>query len=1180
MQPSDLAAAALGVPDREPAGEATGTAADLSFSGLTAFGPAARAEDDWGIGAGTRLGDIVVVRLLAEGGMGRVYEGLQGMPCRTVAVKVLGLAHVSPDGARRFEQEAHIMGRLNHPGIARIYSVGLHARPGHEIPFFVMEHVEGARTLVDHAVAQGLSARQRLAIFREVCAAVAHGHEKGVVHRDLKPGNILVDAQGRPKVIDFGIARTTDSDIALTTMHTDVGQLVGTLLYMAPEQFAGEGVDIDARADVYALGVVLYELLVGRLPYTLSSRAVHEVARAVTEVDPRPLSTVDPRLRGDLTTIVGKCLEKERSLRYATAADLEADLDRYLRGEPIAASRPSALAAVVRLARRHRLAATLAVGAVAALLVGVVGTSLFAVRAEVQRRRADTALRDARQQTQVAEEQRETAAREKARADAEASLARQRLYAANLRSIEACLDSKKMRMARQLHEDNVDIVGGPLPLEMQCLAARLDEALVVRDVRPNMVADLEYAADGRILAVTAAMPNDLSHKKLEVQRLASQSRGPLHVLRRLPRFLAVGPRLDYRPAADDDGEHAAAIGSWLAGPGIAVAGDDTPWAAQRPLASSPSGDRFAVQGHDGVRIVTGPHASQRTLLDDSRSRLAEARFNADASRLAGLAADGTLRLWDTSQGRLLVTCGSEEGTVYTFRFSDSGRRLAAAVYQWPRHEAKGSLLIAVHDAGDGHRIWKTTVPADGQAAARIAIVIDEKALFMSARDPEIRVHDAASGASLAVFRGHAAAVESLAMSPDGSRIASGASNGHVRVWDARRLELQSEHMGHEAPIVAVAFSPDGRSLASGGQDGSIRIWPATDPSPLNVLRGVDGLSAVAFSPDGQLVAVVPKRGGSIELWNARTVERIHRLGRADASVAMVAFNPDGRLLAAADGSAGAAAGVPVWRVDSGELVATVGDAGEAIASARFSPEGARILTVSVPGRVAAWDVAGGKKIHAYAARVQPAFSRAGAVFGLDGTRVGGGVGQVFDATTGRLLASEVRPRPTTAIAASADGRLMAVGVPLGDVHLMDFATGRHLARLVGHAGAVEAVAFTAAGDRLASGGADGTARIWGVDSHESLLVLRGHEAPVRAVMFTSDGRRLVTSSADGTVRIWDVGLGTELLSLPGQREHPQAVALGPDGDVILTADESGRVSLWGLSNAAVIDARRRTPLVQ
>jgi WD40 repeat protein len=533
-----------------------------------------------------------------------------------------------------------------------------------------------------------------------------------------------------------------------------------------------------------------------------------------------------------------------------------------------------------------------------------------------------------------------------------------------------------------------------------------------------------------------------------------------------------------------------------------------------------------------------------------------------------------LRLWDTSAGRLLATCAEGKGRVVAYGFSDSGTRLATVVYRWRPGESGASHRIAVHDARDGGRLWETTVPVGGGAEGRLVFGRDAEMLFTSARDQDIRVHDAASGASLAVLRGHTAAVESLAASPDGSRIASGAANGHVRIWDARRLASQSEHMGHEAPVVAVAFSPDGQSLASGGQDGSLRIWPAADPTPLNVLAGVDGLSAAAFSPDGRVVAVAPKHGGAIEIWNARTVERMHRLDLGGASVAMVAFSPEGRLLTAAGGGPNAAGGTSIWRVDSGERVATVGSPGEVVATARFSPEGARLFTASTDGRLAAWDLDSGRRLQSFAARVEKAFSRAGAVFGLGGMRVGVGVGQVFDATTGRPLVSEVRPRPTTALAASPDGRLMAVGVPLGDVHLEEFASGRHLARLVGHAGAVEAVAFNAACDRLASGGADGTTRLWDPVTAECLLVLRGHEAPVLAVMFTPDGRRLVTSAADGTVRIWDAAIGSELISLPGQREHPQAVALGAGGDVILTADESGCVRLWGLSNAAVIDARR------
>jgi serine/threonine protein kinase len=227
--------------------------------------------------------------------MGRVYEGLQGMPCRTVAVKVIKPGVLSTAAAKRFEYEAQILGRLTHPGIARIYSLGMQPLPGGEVPYFVMEFIDDARSITAYATERSLSTQDRVSLFREACLAVAHGHQKGVIHRDLKPGNILVDGTGQPKIIDFGVARSTDGDVALTTMHTDIGQLVGTLAYMAPEQFDSSSDDLDVRVDVYSLGIVLYELLTGSPPYDFARRAVYEVARVVKEVEPKSRHRHDRR---------------------------------------------------------------------------------------------------------------------------------------------------------------------------------------------------------------------------------------------------------------------------------------------------------------------------------------------------------------------------------------------------------------------------------------------------------------------------------------------------------------------------------------------------------------------------------------------------------------------------------------------------------------------------------------------------------------------------------------------------------------------------------------------------------------------------------------------------------------------------------------------------------------------
>jgi len=337
---------------------------------------------------GTQIADVTIVRLIAEGGMGRVYEGRQDKPGRAVAVKIIKPGLVSQRLLKRFAYEAEMLGRLRHPGIAQIYSVGTHDTGGMTLPYFVMEYIPDAKTLIQFANDNRLSTHERLELFRKVCDAVAHGHQKGVIHRDLKPGNIVVDASGQPKVIDFGVACTTDGDVTLTSMHTDVGALIGTLQYMSPEQFDADPNDLDVRLDVYSLGVVLYELLTGKPPYDVRQRAIHEIARVVREDDPTPISSLNKSLRRDVAIIAGKCLEKNRQRRYSSAAELGGDVARYLAGDAITAAPPSFLDAVARLARRHRAAATTVAGIAASLVAAVIGISLFAIRAERARQEA------------------------------------------------------------------------------------------------------------------------------------------------------------------------------------------------------------------------------------------------------------------------------------------------------------------------------------------------------------------------------------------------------------------------------------------------------------------------------------------------------------------------------------------------------------------------------------------------------------------------------------------------------------------------------------------------------------------------------------------------------------------------------------------------------------------------
>ena len=426
--------------------EASSSADPLSLKGLTLALGLAPVEPGRDPLLGQRVGSVLIERLIADGGMGRVYAGKQDKPGRTVAVKVVRPGLASSSLLKRFEYEAEVLGRLHHPGIAQIFSVGMHGVGDVAVPYFVMEYIPDARPLTRYAEDSKLPTRRRLELFGSVCDAVAHGHQKGVIHRDLKPGNILVDGQGRPKVIDFGVARATDSDIALTTMQTAVGQLIGTLQYMSPEQFDADAYELDVRSDVYALGVILYELLTGRPPYEVRHRPIAEIARVVKEDEPAPMSSWNKALRGDLTLIAAKCLEKDRRRRYGSAGELAADIRNYLAGDPITAQPPSLMDAVARLARKHRAAAIATACATAAMVAAALGIGMFAVRADRQRRHAveERERADAAQQRAMAEQEAAEASRDAARG---------KLYLANMRSIQAALAGHDRRTAEKLLQE-------------------------------------------------------------------------------------------------------------------------------------------------------------------------------------------------------------------------------------------------------------------------------------------------------------------------------------------------------------------------------------------------------------------------------------------------------------------------------------------------------------------------------------------------------------------------------------------------------------------------------------------------------------------------------------------------------------------------------------------------------
>ena len=325
---------------------------DSDLSGLTkAIGGLDPAVADHDPLEGAIIGEVKIKRLIAEGGMGRVYEGLQDKPRRPVAVKIMRPGFVSREACRRFDNESEVLGRLRHPYIVEIYSAGICTIVGAQVPYFVMELVPDALPITKYAAAKKLSTNDRIELFRKVCEAVAHGHEKNVIHRDLKPSNILVEPNGVPKIIDFGVARCVDASPEAITAMTDMGQLIGTVQYMSPEQFSGNPTNVDVRADVYALGVILYELLANRPPYEIRQKEIFEAARVVRDYKPVSPAKFNLNLTADVVRITGTCLQKDRRRRYANAVELQGALADYLGGKPVLDRNPGWLGSVITQAR-------------------------------------------------------------------------------------------------------------------------------------------------------------------------------------------------------------------------------------------------------------------------------------------------------------------------------------------------------------------------------------------------------------------------------------------------------------------------------------------------------------------------------------------------------------------------------------------------------------------------------------------------------------------------------------------------------------------------------------------------------------------------------------------------------------------------------------------------------------
>jgi eukaryotic-like serine/threonine-protein kinase len=889
------------------------------------------------------FGEFRIVRRIASGGMGVVYEAEQSNPRRRVALKVLHPGAASEEGRKRFGREAEILARLHHPGIAQVHVFGSAPTAAGDSPFLAMELIHGVPLNV---YARDLDMRRRLELLAKVCDAVAHAHANGVIHRDLKPSNILVTAEGEPKVLDFGVARLIDADTAL---RTRTGQVIGTLAYMSPEQATGDLEHVDTRSDVYALGVLGYEMLCGRLPHEIGSGALADAIRRIVEEEPPAPSSLDRSLRGDVSLILRKALAKEPARRYDGAAALAEDIRRHLHDEPILARPPTTTYQIRKFVRRHRALVGGVAATIAALVVGLVLAVRAAREEERQRLRADRSAADARWATS------------KALMEAAASDLRTSAGHAARGRLERIAPEHRGWEWRYLSAQN-DASSRLVPLDLSRLRMitfdRGGESVGFIDERGPALADARSGVRGgpecpklrwqricRLGGVPVAVGND--GRRVGWTRLDTGT----------TTYAQLGPTIS--AAAGTEGgstialcQHGGVGYSWIhlhdavSGEHIrSVRGDAV---EMMSVAFSPDGKYLAAAGFylDTHIIEVATKAEVRVLHGHSGGVRALA-YSPDGRLLLSGSADKTAVLWRVEDGAVLQRWSAHEGEVIAVAWSRDGSRVAygdtlGTIRLW--NVATGVCEHALQ----GHTQWV------GAIAFR-----DERTL-VSAGPDGVREWDVTPGRDPNVLRYHAGRAEgnafsyvyAVAFSPDGSLLASGAWDMTVRLVDPATNELLAT-LRLPDRVEDVGFSPDARNLLVTTSGGACQTWSADTGERLAELQPVKPPRAPnpARSPDGRLVASVMENGRCIVRTHPEgAVVREIEAHRGPATA--VGFDASGTRLA----TGGADRIVRVWELESGRMLLELQGHRDKVYAFAFHPDGKLLASGANDNTIRLWDL--------------------------------------------------------------------------------------------------------------------------------------------------------------------------------------------------------------------------------
>lgn len=995
------------------------------------------------------IGGYAVLGIIGEGASGIVLRARQPETDRIVAVKVLASGVWNPKALARFRREVRLLGRLEHPGIARVYGAGTDTDRTPARPFFVMEFVDGM-PLNAWVRTHDIGSSGVVRLFLQVAEAVAHAHACGVVHRDLKPANVLVAGTGQPKVLDFGVAGLADADgegdgATAASLRSVTGDLVGTVPYMAPEQFQGARM-ADVRSDLYALGVMLYEALSGRMPYLVDRRNVVEAATIVRDEVPTSLGRIDRSLSGDIETVVAKLLEKEPGRRYQSARELADDLQRILDGQPTLARPVSGRERMVRFARRYR---TLLASVAAAFVTLAALLAWTAHLWRVAEQRGDTLARTL--------EERSRGDYRRAMGFAEASL-----RAGNVADARAALESAEPArrgwewnyLDRRASGELRTTALGSLPTAVRSASGRLavvdngtgtvwtlgsfrDEPRKVL-ARSGQVRDVALSPDGTEMIVAGGEDGVSVHQTSDGT-----------VLRRFTTGVGAATRVAWSP----NGAMIACVG---------VDGALAVLDAQRGTAvlRSPATKARPYQAEGLVAFLPGSEGVVRAVKTDSE--LTVLPFDGPPIRLPLADAHvDSISACAMPDGSVMVLAGTIEGTIHRFDARTG--------------EARGS--IAAHAGG-----------------VRAIAAGPRPGLFATGgADAAIHCWDAASGARIGSAVGSERAVHGIAIDAGTGTLAAVGHDAKLRVWDIESFVLEPVLAGHRAWVYGVSFLADGTLATCAGEapdrDGRVVRWDTARAIPLDGME-IGGIGAptlvrdVADDGRGNPVAAywLPHGGGLVflEPGRERTVWIDH------AAPCSVAGLPGGDAVAwrrlsssilevmSRNGVAlqelrlpGTTRGrMPVRVRHDGREIVTATDAGLAIVSL----EGARMVdlrTILLDGQVS--DIA-----------LSPA-DRLVAVGFLDGSAA------LIDPDSTPEHATRWRTDRSHAadvcVARTPDGTRVAVASDRL-IRICDASDGTPLLNLAGHGDVVLSLAFSADGSTLASGSIDRSIRLWkAADGH-------------------------------------------------------------------------------------------------